>query len=752
MTRAADATPVSSGPSLTALAEIGVTGILVNMFLTALGTVAAHTNNVLYNASTGTLDAGSDTQLSSNLNIHQLRWDNGVGVNHFALNSDGTGHLGNFFTGNSNQSVYLIFANGTYVELTPTDFTNAARSGNTWARWDVTDATILALLNGLSTTSDLVVGVADAGSIGWAADAGSDTETFTAAPLSIEAIHEQFITVGTEDYDLVIDIGGNPDTVEATGHMEGFIQHWDAANKQLHIKSDEVTRLISGVQWDIAAVRDTQTLMGKIAYNVIRAAPIFETLETLHLYRGVPINFDITIENIPALLIPNARLLGLKSELLEYGLNVKGSIDATANFTVNTGNIKIIVPSETGGDDTVHNFAYEIESGSPPTLGTPTFTPKGDFGELAVADVNHALGYEWTLGKGDAAVWHPFSDARPVINPSQIAVTPGDLNVTLQFPNITGASSYAYRLTSASHEVDWTRFTGTLANGMITTIIPDLQEGVAYTLQLRVGSPWVGAPVSLTIYGGRLLYLLNYHASGSEIFIGSTGVADSGIMPITKRIGLPTAINTKNVEGLAVSGHTAYVSDRSRNVYVLNINVNDGATATLSRQFTVNNKIAEAFTASRFRLAVKGNVLYAPASNDAHTFSALTAAGTVAAPINTYVMQINQIYSGIAVRDDTLLVLHNPNKGNGQISVWPESPVNYGNSGNLVKTFGIRSVRPAALGLTADFVYAVQSNGELRRISLNTPPNNYPEASSDEVREVGAALLANDIRDISFPE
>ena len=37
VTRPANATPTSSGPALTALAEIGVTGILVNMFLTDLG-------------------------------------------------------------------------------------------------------------------------------------------------------------------------------------------------------------------------------------------------------------------------------------------------------------------------------------------------------------------------------------------------------------------------------------------------------------------------------------------------------------------------------------------------------------------------------------------------------------------------------------------------------------------------------------------------------------------------------------------
>ena len=280
VTRAANANPTVSGPSLTALAEIGVTGILVNMFMTALGSVAPNSNSVLYNASTGTLAAGSDQRLATDIFVFQLRWDNTN--NNFVLNNNEGGNLGNFFVGNDDQSVFIIFPDGTYEELPRSAFDAGTSHGNVWARWLVSDSSILTLLNGLSTTDDLVVGVADTGSIGWGADAGSDTETFTASvplPLGIESINEQFITVGTEDYDLVIDITGNPDTVEAKGHMEGFIQDWDAVNGQLHIKSEEVTRLINGVNWDIEVVKDMQTLMGKIAYNVVSAAPIFETLE-----------------------------------------------------------------------------------------------------------------------------------------------------------------------------------------------------------------------------------------------------------------------------------------------------------------------------------------------------------------------------------------------------------------------------------------------------------------------------------------
>ena len=569
VTRPANATPTSSGPSLTALAEIGVTGVLVNMFMTELGAVAANSNSVLYNASTGTLDSGSDQDLSSDLFIHQIRWDNTV--NDFVLNSTGTGHLANFFIDNANQSVYLIFQDGTYEELTLTDFNNSAGRGNFWARWRVAEANIRTLLNGLSTTDDLVVGVADAGSIGWDADTGSDTETVTAAvplPLSIEAIDEQFIAIGTKDYDLVIDITGKPDTVEATGHMEGFAQDWDATNGQLHIRSEEVTRLIAGVTWNIKAIKGTEVLTSEIKYNVIPAAPILEDLPMIHLYKGVPINVDVVIENIPPLIIPNARLLGLKSELLEYGVNVGGEIPADANLTLDSGDVTLVIPSDTGETSDMHDYPYLIEAETPPAITTPEFTPYGNFGELAFDDINHALGYEWTLAEGDAAEWNFFNTARNTIHPNEVDITHGHLNVTLTFPNIAGASSYEYLLESELHNVGWTRFTGTLANNMITTIIPDLQDGVEYTLRLRVASPWIGTPISIKVYGGRLAYVIHEKfpntIADSTLYIFHTGVADGGAASRIKRLLLPTTFNDRDarIGGLAV--------DADRNVYILN--------------------------------------------------------------------------------------------------------------------------------------------------------------------------------------
>lgn len=357
VTRPANATPTSAGPSLTALAEIGVTGILVNMFLTALGAVSSNTNNVLYNASTGALDASSDQRLASNINVYQLRWDNTN--NNFVLNNDETGNIGTFFTGNNNQSVYIIFDDGTYIELTPSDFAAGTSRGQTWARWLVSDANILSLLNGLSTTDDLVVGVADAGAIGWDADSGSDTEMFTASaviPLGIESIDEQFITIGTKDYVLEIDIYGDPDDAEADGLQEGFYQDWDSTNHKLKIKADIVTRLITAAEWTITAKKGSQTITSTIIYNVVPAVPIIVDPGQQTLYKGIPFERLIEVANLPTIVRGRSKLSALKytpetNKDGDFLIKTAGTLPAGVNLAFNSFDASYHAENEGGSDD-----------------------------------------------------------------------------------------------------------------------------------------------------------------------------------------------------------------------------------------------------------------------------------------------------------------------------------------------------------------------------------------------------------------
>ena len=73
VTLPANPNPTSSGASLTALSEIGVTGVLVNMFMTALGAIVSNSNNALYqDGGVGTLETGSDQALSSDITVWRI--------------------------------------------------------------------------------------------------------------------------------------------------------------------------------------------------------------------------------------------------------------------------------------------------------------------------------------------------------------------------------------------------------------------------------------------------------------------------------------------------------------------------------------------------------------------------------------------------------------------------------------------------------------------------------------------------------
>ena len=685
VTRAGDASPTVSASSLTALVDLGISGILVNIHATDTDAVAANTNNILFQEGTvGTIEAGSDLDLSATLRIYRVRWDNRSGNSRLILNNNGTGSLNTYFSGNTAQSIYLIFEDGTYIEI---DNSQYGAGGGSFARWDLTEQSVIDALNDWDGTENLLVGIADAGSVGITADSGSDTETVTASavvPLSIEQIDEQFITLGTEDYDLVIDVGGDPDDVFPSGHIEGFTHHWDAANGRLHIKSDEVTRLIAGVHWNVEAVKGMQNLMGQIAYNVVRAAPIFQTLATIHLYRGVDINFDILIQNIPPLLIPNAYLMGLKSELLEYGINVKGRMETADNFTFTSGNIEIIVPSEREGEaDTVHEYPFEIESGSPPQIVSPKFTPYGTFGELEFPDVTHALGYEWTRETGDDAVWNLFSDARNVINPREVEVTPGNLNVTIKLPNVNNASAYEYQLESENHEVEWTRFTGTLSNNMITTIIPGLIEGEEYTLRLRVASPWMGPPIEVTVFGGRFAYALHEDRDSTDnhvLYVFHTGTRQSAVARIIKRILIPDDIDDPADLAVDFENNLFYIADHSdHSVHVFSLNTGHDVEATRLRKFFKPSTLSRLYSLSFY-----DGVLYGTRFDgaDIASFAASTPDGQVAVEINHYNTNItdggnSRTYAADA-SEDLLYYTNAPAITFGfYIVAFPRTPVDY---------------------------------------------------------------------------
>ena len=175
--------------------------------------------------------------------------------------------------------------------------------------------------------------------------------------LTIEAIDEQFITVGTVDYNLSIDIGGDPDSVEPKGDMEGFYHDWDADNDRLHIKSDEVTRLIAGAEWNINLMKGSDTVIGTIIYNVVPAAPVFTDPGEQTLYKGIPFSLKTEVANVPTILRGSGLLVGVKgvAGLDADGdavLDTEGMLPSDAELTEDSFMLNQYAEND-GGSDTI---------------------------------------------------------------------------------------------------------------------------------------------------------------------------------------------------------------------------------------------------------------------------------------------------------------------------------------------------------------------------------------------------------------
>ena len=384
--------------------------------------------------------------------------------------------------------------------------------------------------------------------------------------LSITPAGPFIIPIGTLNYSQPITIVDSTTNTDVTieGLWEGFYMDWDQSTGTLTILSAEVTRLVGEYVWLVKAVEGMTTVTAEIVYSVVPNGPIITPItDTVVFYRDTPANLDILIRNTPDEASVEGLQVGMKYDSGETfeGVKIAGMLPTGAKLTETTFTPQV----------TAENFAARVTSdlncailpGSPPEIGTVDFTPNGSYGEIEFTDVTNAFGYEWTLAAGDLDSLPPemlhYSDStRGTIDPKSIEVTPGNLNVTVAFKMVPGASFYEYMLESESHNVSWTRFKGGTQT-LATIIIPDLQDGVQYTLRLRVASPWVGAPVSVTVYGGRLAFVMHEDGSDSYLYIFHTGVPDGGTATRIKRLLLPTTFTGPDRGGIAIDGDDAYI-------------------------------------------------------------------------------------------------------------------------------------------------------------------------------------------------
>ena len=193
------------------------------------------------------------------------------------------------------------------------------------------------------------------------AESESASITFTIvvdAALSIETLDEQALTIDT-DYDIEIEITGNPTEVTVEGDWEGWHYDWDADNDMLTISGNAMVQ-VSDATWSIAAEKGAQTVAEDVTYTVSSPAPVITEPANLTItagtdYEATPI--AIAIANNPSVIRMEGLLLGLYFEITNTGADIKGLLPSDVEVTVTSGTLEIFA-SNNGGEDTV----------------TPTFT------------------------------------------------------------------------------------------------------------------------------------------------------------------------------------------------------------------------------------------------------------------------------------------------------------------------------------------------------------------------------------------
>ena len=262
VTRAYSGSPTVSTASLTAMTMLGITGQLVNMYLTATRAVVANSNNALYQeGSHGTLAVGSDADLSSDIHFWRVRWNSDS--NRLILNNNSSGSLATFYTSNTAQSLYLIFEDGTYVEIPNSQILS---TGTTWVQWGL-PSEIQTRFNNWDGTQSLLIGIADAGSIsdGVPANSGSDDITITTLA-AVAPPSEATFSISTSDTNILaresvnIDISSDIDItgfiatdITVSGGTRGTLTRTDARNYVLAVTAGNAGTLTISIAGDVVS-------------------------------------------------------------------------------------------------------------------------------------------------------------------------------------------------------------------------------------------------------------------------------------------------------------------------------------------------------------------------------------------------------------------------------------------------------------------------------------------------------------------
>ena len=169
--------PTVSAPSLTAMDELGITGQLVNMLVTA----ELSGSDLFDRTDSTSIDAASDANLSSDIRIFRLRWSS---TNRLTINrASGGGAFRDFWdaTARGAYSAYFIVNDGTVVELPGSWIQTGSGIGSGFMRWDVpsSETAVINAIDSIATGQLFLFGIADTDSVGLPDETASADATVT---------------------------------------------------------------------------------------------------------------------------------------------------------------------------------------------------------------------------------------------------------------------------------------------------------------------------------------------------------------------------------------------------------------------------------------------------------------------------------------------------------------------------------------------------------------------------------------------
>ena len=293
----------------------------------------------------------------------------------------------------SNQFRFFVSA----IPAAPSNFAGVASITSATLTWDAeagktyevrtgsgawADATSPHQVTGLtaSTQYTFEVRVKAAGSVaaGSAASVTLTTQAVTSGPLTIEDIDEQFIPIGTLNYELSITISRQNVDARVGGLQEGFYQTFetqDDGSSQLKIKAEEVTRLIDAAVWriDVRDKDDNTEIFSTIDYHIVPVGPVFVDPGRQTIYKGVPFVALVEVRNDPSVQRASSELVGLKSDTVTIDdiayIKSEGRLPADANLTFSTFNADYYIENSGGSDNLQVPFDIRDDAVAPVLTG-----------------------------------------------------------------------------------------------------------------------------------------------------------------------------------------------------------------------------------------------------------------------------------------------------------------------------------------------------------------------------------------------